>query len=154
MTNTEIAPALAPVETPEGPFVGEPAPPMLETPAPAPEAQPPVPEAPAPVPDPPAAIPETTTTTEPSEDKGAPLVGIDVASSVDPKYVCKSGCKDSQDAEAVLNLRVNLEKQLDERLVQLYDKEVSVDIAKGRSGLLGNVLGLLGGLLVDAKANV
>jgi hypothetical protein len=124
---------------------------MPETSAPAPEVQPPVPEAPAPIPETPTSIPETTTTTEPSEDKGAPLIGIDIASSVDPKYVCKSGCKDSRDTEAVLNLRVNLEKQLGERLVQLRDKEVSVDIAKGRSGLLGNVLGLLGSLLVDAN---
>ncbi|KAF9366025.1 hypothetical protein BGX34_006735 [Mortierella sp. NVP85] len=142
MTNNEIAPA----ETPEGPFVGESVPPMPQTPAPVPEAPAPIPETPAPVKEAPSPIPETTTTTESSEDKGAPC-------SVDPKYVCKSGCKDTQ-AEAVLNLRINLEKQLGERLEQLRDKKVCADIAKGRSGLLGNVLGLLDSLLVDANVNV
>jgi hypothetical protein len=152
MTNTEIAPTPAPDNVPEGPFVGESLPPKPEAPAPVPETPAPVPETPAPVPETPAPVPEATTK-QPAKNNGGLQIGIDVASDVDSKFVCKSGCKDTKDAESVLNLRVNIEKELGPRLDQFYDKEMSTDCTEKRSELLGNVLSLLG-VNVNAVVNV
>ncbi|KAG0246870.1 hypothetical protein BGX31_006934 [Mortierella sp. GBA43] len=136
ITNTEIAPTPAPDNVPEGPFVGESLPPKPETPAPVPENPAPVPEA---------------TTKQPAKNNGGLQIGIDIASDVDSKFVCKSGCKGTKDAESVLNLRVNIEKGLRPRLDQFYDKEMPTDCTEKRGELLGNVLSLLG---VDVNAIV
>ncbi|KAF9118681.1 hypothetical protein BGW39_000959, partial [Mortierella sp. 14UC] len=90
MTNTEIAPA-------------------SETPAPIPETPAPAQETPAPVPETPTPVLENTNNTN---NNSGLKVGIDVAANVDPKFVCKSGRNDAQDAKNVLSLRINLENEL------------------------------------------
>ncbi|KAG0295716.1 hypothetical protein BGZ98_001267, partial [Dissophora globulifera] len=151
MTNTEIAPAPAPA--PEAPA------PVPETPAPAPAAPAPVPETPASAPETPAPVPETpapvpeTLAPAPESTKGGLQIGIDVTGNVDTKFVCKSGCKDSNDANTVLNLRVNLEKEFQPRLDHFYNTEVPSDCTEKRSELLGGLLSSLAGLQIDAKAN-
>ncbi|KAF9435338.1 hypothetical protein BGZ76_006489 [Entomortierella beljakovae] len=130
MTNTEIAPA------PAAPPAPEPAP-VEAIPEPAPvEAIPePAPvEAPAPVPAP----------------ASGPQPGIDVAASVDSKYVCRSGCRDSADANSVLSLRVNLENEFKPRLNQFYVQEVPKECEEKRESLLGGVLKLVAELKVNA----
>ncbi|KAF9103315.1 hypothetical protein BGX29_003493 [Mortierella sp. GBA35] len=129
MTNTEITPA-------------------SETPALVPET-----------PTTPERVEETTPkTTEPSTENnsksGGLRVGIDVAAKVDPKFVCKSGCSDSQDAKDVLSLRINLENQLKPRLNHFYTKEVPTACNDKRASLLDGVLNLLSGLRIGAKADV
>ncbi|KAF9307893.1 hypothetical protein BG003_011917 [Podila horticola] len=156
MTNTEIAPAPpAPVVAPETPAqapeaaasVPETPAPVSETPAPAPAAPAPAPvEAPAPVT--PVAAPPT------SESNNGLQIGIDVAANVDPKFVCKSGCKDSNDAKTVLNLRVNLEKELAPRLEHFYAEEVPTACTEKRASLLGGLLNLLSNTKLSVQANV
>ncbi|KAG0304076.1 hypothetical protein BGZ98_005953 [Dissophora globulifera] len=123
MTNTEIASA----------------------PAPAPEAPTPVPETQAPAPETPASVPKST--------PGGLQVGIDITGNVDPKFVCKSGCKDSKDANTVLSLRVNLEKEFQPRLDHFYNTEVPTDFTEKRSELLGGLLHSLDGLKIDAMVD-
>ncbi|KAG0300114.1 hypothetical protein BGZ98_009436 [Dissophora globulifera] len=135
MTNTEIAPA--------------PAPAPAEQPAPAPE---PVAE-PAPVPAPaeqPAPAPAPAEVPAPAPATAQP--GIDVAANVDSKFVCKSGCKDSNDAKTVLTLRVNLENEFSPRLDHFYGEEVPAACEEKRESLLGGVLQLVAHLNVDADA--
>ncbi|KAF9149012.1 hypothetical protein BG015_009215 [Linnemannia schmuckeri] len=144
--------------------------PIPETPAPAPETPAPVPEALAPIPETsgctpeaPALVPETPTfapeTSAPVSETLAPVSeninnndvneltpGIDVAANVDPKYVCKSGCNDSQDAKNVLGLRVNLEKELKSRLDYFFAEEVPTACEEKSTSLLDGVLHLLSGL--------
>ncbi|KAF9420291.1 hypothetical protein BGZ94_009170 [Podila epigama] len=70
--------------------------------------------------------------------------GIHVAApSVDPKYVCKSGCQNSKEAKLVLNLRVTLENELTPRLETFYNKEVPTACTDKRVTLLDRVLSLL-----------
>ncbi|KAF9548251.1 hypothetical protein EC957_007020 [Mortierella hygrophila] len=148
MTNTEIAPApetSAPV--PETPA------PAPETPAPTPEASAPVPETSAPVPETPAPVPETPAPIPENTDNGL-KIGINVAANVDPKFVCKSGCNDAQDAKNVLSLRVNLENQFKPRLDHFYTEEVPTACEEKRTNLLDGVLNLLSGLRVNVKADV
>ncbi|KFH64851.1 hypothetical protein MVEG_09580 [Podila verticillata NRRL 6337] len=173
MTNTEIAPAPAPVEldTPApappapAPATEAPAPvpetpaPAAETPAPASEALAPTPEVPAPasVETPaPAALAESAPqpTHENNNNNGELRVGIDVASNVDPKFVCKDGCKDSNDANTILNLRVTLEKELTPRLEHFYAEEVPTACTEKRASLLGGLLNLLSNARLSVQANV
>ncbi|KAF9346786.1 hypothetical protein BGX26_001705, partial [Mortierella sp. AD094] len=79
--------------------------------------------------------------------------GIDVAASVDSKFVCKSGCKDSNDAKTVLSLRVNLEREFEPRLDHFYVQEVPRECEEKRGSLLGGVLKLVADLNVNANAN-
>ncbi|KAG0053714.1 hypothetical protein BGZ83_000523 [Gryganskiella cystojenkinii] len=130
MTNTDLAPA------PAGPA------PAAPVPAPAAVPETPAP-APAEVPAPPAPAPAET----------EPQAGIDVKASVDPKFVCKSGCKDSADAHTVLTLRVNLENEFQPRLTHFYQQEVPTACTENRSSLLGGVLSLIADLNVKANAN-
>ncbi|KAK3842929.1 MAG: hypothetical protein J3R72DRAFT_442017 [Linnemannia gamsii] len=150
MTNTGIAPAPeTPAPAPETPApIPETPVPIQETPDSAPEAPAPVPEAPTPVTEAPA--PENTS----NNDFNALKVGIDVAANVDPKFVCKSGCNDSQDAKNVLSLRVNLENELKPRLDHFYNQEIPTAYEEKRPSLLDDVLNLLSGLRIDAQANV
>jgi len=166
MTNTEIVPAPAApalAETP-APVAAEPAPETPaadapETPAPAPETPAPAPETPAPAPETPAPVPETPAPApvdaapEAPEDNGA-QVGIDVAASVDNKFVCKTGCKDSEDAHTVLSLRVNLENEFKPRLDHFYDQEVPTACTEQRKSLLDGVLNILSNLRIDINADV
>ncbi|KAK3838353.1 MAG: hypothetical protein JOS17DRAFT_770719 [Linnemannia elongata] len=147
MTNTEIAPAPAtPAPVPETPAPIPETSPTPETPAPTPEAQAPVLETPAPALETLVPVPENT-------DNGV-KVGIDVAANVDLKFVCKSGCNDSQDAKNVLSLRVKLENELKPRLDHFYAEEVPTACEEKSSSLLDGVLNLLSGLRVNAKADV
>ncbi|KAF9103750.1 hypothetical protein BGX27_010391 [Mortierella sp. AM989] len=82
-------------------------------------------------------------------DCDGPKAGIDVAASVDSKFVCKSGCKDSDDANTVLSLRINLENEFKPH-VDDFDKEVPKDCEEKRGSLLGNVLSLVAKLNVNA----
>ncbi|KAG0271168.1 hypothetical protein BGZ95_001060 [Linnemannia exigua] len=143
MTNTEIAPA--PPAAPEA--APAPAPAPVEAPAPAPA---PV-EAPAPAPATPAAAEPCTSCTSTT---GGAQAGIDVAASVDSKFVCKTGCKDSNDAKNVLTLRVNLESELTPRLDHFYQQEVPTACTENRETLLGGVLNLIANLNVNAQAEV
>ncbi|KAF9319973.1 hypothetical protein BG003_007658 [Podila horticola] len=146
MTNTQIAPAPAPA--PEAAPAPAPAP-EVAAPAPAPEAAPaPAPApvaAPAPAPAPEAAPAPVTAAPAP----GSKQAGIDVAADVDSKYVCKSGCKDTQDAKNVLSLRVTLENQFEPRLDHFYNQEVPTDCTQQRNSLLGGVLELVAKIHVD-----
>ncbi|KAG0212751.1 hypothetical protein BGX33_003393 [Mortierella sp. NVP41] len=152
MTSTEIvpapaeAPALVPVEAPAPPA---PAPVEAPAPAPAPVEAPPAPvEAPAPAPAP-VAAPCTSCT------NGSNVhTGIDVAASVDSKFVCKTGCKDSNDAKNVLTPRVNLENESTPRLDYFYQQEVPTACTENRQTLLGGVLSLIENLNVQAQADV
>ncbi|KAG9072695.1 hypothetical protein KI688_000469 [Linnemannia hyalina] len=155
MTNTEIALAPeTPAPTPETPApVPETPAPVPETPAPTPEAPITVPETPAPAPETPAPVPETPAPVPENTDSGL-KVGIDVAANVDPKFVCKSGCNDSQDAKNVLSLRVNLENELKPRLDYFYAEEVPTACEEKSNTLLDGVLNLLSGLRVNVKADV
>ncbi|KAG0312575.1 hypothetical protein BGZ97_011069 [Linnemannia gamsii] len=173
MTNTEIAPAPespaptpeSPASTPESPASTTEAPasapetpapapaspaPVTETPAPVSESTAPVPETPAPAPETPAPVPANTD----ENNNGGLKVGIDVAANVDPKFVCKSGCHDSQDAKNVLSLRVNLENEFKPRLDHFYAEEVPSAYEEKRRTLLDGVLNLLSGLRVNVKADV
>ncbi|KAG0008245.1 hypothetical protein BGZ82_004790, partial [Podila clonocystis] len=146
-----------PAPAPETPAPAPQAPsPITETPAPAPETPEPSPEAPAPVPvELPAPAAPVDVPPTPESNHG-PQAGIDVASNVDPKFVCKSGCKDSNDAMLVLNLRVTLEKELSPRLEHFYAEEVPTACTEKRASLLGGLLNLLSlNVLanVDAKTN-
>ncbi|KAG0237337.1 hypothetical protein BGW42_001257 [Actinomortierella wolfii] len=88
---------------------------------------------------------------QPSEESKPDLkAGIDVAADVDSKYVCKSGCVDSEDAKHVLALRVNLEGVLAPRIDHFVQKEIPSDCNEKRNGLLDAVLNLLDGLKVNA----
>ncbi|KAG0355715.1 hypothetical protein BG005_005364 [Podila minutissima] len=166
MTNTEIAPAPpVPVAAPEAPApapeaaapVSATSAPASEAPAPASEAPAPAPETPAPAPQAPAPVLEIPATT-PVPWLPWPhhrlRVGIDVAASVDPKFVCKSGCKDSNHAETVLNLRVTLEKELAPRLEHFYVEEVPTACTEKRASLLGGILNLLSNVKLSVQANV
>ncbi|KAF9124494.1 hypothetical protein BGX30_000917 [Mortierella sp. GBA39] len=133
MTNTEIVPA--PAEAPA------PAPAPAEAPAPAPAPA----EVPAPAPAPAEA---------PSPAPAGAQAGIDVAASVDSKFVCKTGCRDSNDAKNVLTLRVNLESELTPRLDHFYQQEVPTACTENRETLLGGVLNLIANLNVNAQADV
>lgn len=139
MTNTQIAPAPAPASAPE------PAPaPAPAAPASAPEvAAPPAPEA-APVTAAPAPAPACT-----DASCGSKKAGIDIAADVDAKYVCKNGCKDTQDAKNVLSLRVTLENEFEPRLDHFYNQEVPTDCTEKRNSLLGGVLELVANIHVD-----
>ncbi|KAF9912890.1 hypothetical protein EC991_007502 [Linnemannia zychae] len=140
-------PAPAP-ETP-APVPETPAP-APETPAPAPETPAPVPETPSPTPEAPAPVPENTNT----DGNNGLKIGIDVAANVDPKFVCKSGCNDSQDANNVLSLRVNIENELKPRLDHFYNQEVPAAYEEKRPSLVDGVLNLLSGLRIKAEVNV
>ncbi|KAF9324518.1 hypothetical protein BG006_000451 [Podila minutissima] len=165
MTNTEIAPAPpVPLAAPEAPAPApEAAAPAPETPAPAPETPAPAPQAPAPVLEIPATAPvpveapapvaPVATSSTPKSNNGL-RVGIDVAASVDPKFVCKSGCKDSNHAKTVLNLRVTLEKELAPRLEHFYVEEVPTACTEKRASLLGGLLNLLSNVKLSIQANV
>ncbi|KAF9302657.1 hypothetical protein BGZ74_005034 [Mortierella antarctica] len=159
MTNTQIAPAPAPEAAP----APAPAPateaapasaPEVAAPAPAPAAPAPVPTAPTPAPAVAATAPEVATPapapaacTETS--CGSKQAGIDVAADVDAKYVCKSGCKDTQDAKNVLSLRVTLENEFEPRLDHFYNQEVPTDCTKQRNSLLDGVLELVAKIHID-----
>ena len=152
MTNTEIVPAPAapaPAETP-APTAVESAP---ETPAVAPETPAPDVSAPAPT-----VVEVPATASEPSEEspkeENGLQAGIDVAASVDNKFVCKTGCKDSEDAHTVLSLRVNLENEFKPRLDHFYDQEVPTAYTERRKSLLDGVLDILSHLRVDVNADV
>ncbi|KAF9571006.1 hypothetical protein EC968_001091 [Mortierella alpina] len=137
-----VAPAApAAPETPAATVPETPAATVPETPAPAavPETPAPAPEAPAPAPAPEAPAPAP-----------AAQPGIDVAASVDPKYVCKSGCTDSQDAKKVLSIRVDIQKALGDRFDTFYVQEVPAACTEQRSSLLGNVLSVVATLNVNA----
>ncbi|CAO3563138.1 unnamed protein product [Mortierella alpina] len=129
MTETVIAPA------PPGPVLpAAPAPAAPETPAAA------VPETPAPAP------------AAPATPAPAPAVqpGIDVPTTTDPKYVCKSGCTDSQDATHVLTIRVNMEKELKSQLSDVSAQQVPKACEEQRSSFLGNILNVVATLNVNA----
>ncbi|KAG0081262.1 hypothetical protein BGZ93_002747 [Podila epicladia] len=150
------APA-APVSAPEtlapAPAVPAPAP---EAPAPAPQAPAPALETPAPAYIPvnaPAPVAPVVTSPTPKSNNEL-RVGIDVAASVDPKFVCKSGCKDSNDARAVLNLRVTLEKELAPRLEHFYAEEVPTAFTENRASLLSGLLNLLSNVKLSVLATV
>ncbi|KAF9081059.1 hypothetical protein BGX23_001348, partial [Mortierella sp. AD031] len=80
--------------------------------------------------------------------------GIDVAANVDPKYVCKTGCSDSQDVKDVLSLRVNLENELKPRLDHFYAEEVPTAYNEKSATLMDGVMNLLSGLRINANADV
>ncbi|KAF9335033.1 hypothetical protein BG006_001022 [Podila minutissima] len=148
MTNTQIAPAPAPEAAPAPAPATEAAPvsaPEVAAPAPAPEVAAPAPApevaAPAPAPEVAAPAPAPAACTETS--CGSKQAGIDVAADVDAKYVCKSGCKDTQDAKNVLSLRVTLENEFEPRLDHFYNQEVPTDCTKQRNSLLDGVLELV-----------
>ncbi|GJJ72804.1 hypothetical protein EMPS_05162 [Entomortierella parvispora] len=136
MTNTDLVPAPEPAAPP-------PPAPVVAEPAPAPA------DAPVPVP---APVPAAQSCTECADPSGA-QAGIDVAASVDSKFVCKTGCKDSNDAHTVLTLRVNLENEFQPRLAHFYNQEVPTACTEKRSTLLGGVLNLIANLNVEANAN-
>ncbi|KAG0358034.1 hypothetical protein BC939DRAFT_519785 [Gamsiella multidivaricata] len=129
MTNTEITPAPAPSHAEESATAQEPAP--AQAPA----------HAPKPVP---AAAQPCTECTGASSSNTQP--GIDVAGNVDSKFVCKTGCKDSNDAKTVLSLRVDLERQFRPRLDRFYVHEVPTACEEERGLLLGGVLKLVADL--------
>ncbi|KAG0255349.1 hypothetical protein BG011_005182 [Mortierella polycephala] len=85
----------------------------------------------------------------PASDKGGLQAGIDVATNIDPKFVCKTGCKDANDAETVLSIRVNLENAFAPRLDHFYQQEVPTACTEERQALLDGVLNLL--LNLNAK---
>lgn len=166
MTNTEIAPAPAAV-APEAPAPApETAAPVQQAPAPAPapEVTAPTPEVPAPAsveapaPAAPAEFTEFAESapqpTHENNNNDGLRVGIDVAANVDPKFVCSSGCKDSNDAKTVLNLRVALEKELTPRLEHFYAEEVPTACTEKRASLLGGLLNLLSNVGLSVQANV
>lgn len=162
MTNTEIAPAPAPVTlAPPAPAPAAAAP-VPETPAsvqqaPTPVAETPAPEAPAPAPvegSAPFADESAPQLTNENSNNGGLRVGIDVAADVDPKFVCKSGCSDSNDAKTILNLRVALEKELTPRLEHFYVEEVPTACTEKRASLLGGLLQLLSNTKLSVQANV
>ncbi|KAF9119688.1 hypothetical protein BGW39_000115 [Mortierella sp. 14UC] len=135
MTNTEVAPAPAPAPAP------------VDAPAPAPS---PI-EAPAPAPATPAAAePYTSCTSTTGGVQAAPTP----SASADSKFVCKIGCKDSNDAKDVLTLRVNLESELTPRLDHFYQQVVPTACTENRETLLGGVLNLIANLNVSAQAEV
>ncbi|KAG0288415.1 hypothetical protein BGZ96_007824 [Linnemannia gamsii] len=173
MTNTEIAPAPempgavsetpasvpeTPGPTPEAPNpVPEVTNPALEAPAAAPENAASIPKTRAPLPETPALSPDTlipVPENTKNNDVNGLKVGIDVAANIDPKFVCKSGCSDSQDARNVLSLRVNLENELKPRLDHFYSEEVPSAYDEKSISLLDGVLSLLSGLRVNVKADV
>ncbi|KAF9430126.1 hypothetical protein BGZ94_008232 [Podila epigama] len=89
----------------------------------------------------------TNTNDNSNNDNGAVgQEGIDVPSTVDPKYVCKTGCKDSKRAFTVLSLRVNLEREFQPRLDHFYKEEMPTACTDERSSLLGGLLNLLSSL--------
>ncbi|KAF9404679.1 hypothetical protein BGZ76_006851, partial [Entomortierella beljakovae] len=168
MTNTEIEPINAepinnepePEAAPETP---EPAPetteskpevvePVTEPEAvePEPEAEPIPEEAPAPVPEEALApVPEETPAPVPEsapESCSAGAGGINVCVKVNTNldsFICKSGCKDEKDAKAVLDLHINLKKELTPRLDKFYKNEVPTACEEKRESLVDSVLGLL-----------
>ncbi|KAF9968347.1 hypothetical protein BGZ70_004744 [Mortierella alpina] len=89
----------------------------------------------------PAALPDTPAPA-PAAPAPAPAVqpGINVATTADPKYVCKSGCTDSQDATHVLTIRVNMEKQFKSQLSDFSAREVPTACTEQRSSLLGTLV--------------
>ncbi|KAF9154540.1 hypothetical protein BG015_000684 [Linnemannia schmuckeri] len=155
MTNTGIAPApgtpapalesLATAPETLAPASEAPTP-VPETPAPAPEALAPVPETPARAPETPAPAPETPAPVPENTDNNGLKDGIDVAANVGPKFVCKSGCRDAQDAKNVLSLLENLENELKPLLDHFYAEEVPTACEERRPSLVGGVLNLLSGL--------
>ncbi|KAF9409947.1 hypothetical protein BGZ94_001814 [Podila epigama] len=128
MTNTEIVPAPVAAESVPAPAPAPVAPAASET---VPEA------APAPAPVTPEAAP-------------APAPGIDVPSEIDSKFVCKVGCRDTNQAKNVLHLRVTLQNEFEPRLNHFYKEEVPSDCTEKRSSLLGGVLALVANLNVNA----
>ncbi|KAF9352204.1 hypothetical protein BGX26_009927 [Mortierella sp. AD094] len=157
ITNTEIAPAEEPFnaesvepepEAAEEPAPEAPAPVPEEAPIPEPEATEPAPEAPAPIPEE-ASAPETPAPVPEAapegctKGKGGINICVNVDANVDPKFVCKSGCKDAKDAKVVLNLRVNLEKEFQPRLDKFYEQEIPTECEEKRTSLVDSVLDLL-----------
>jgi hypothetical protein len=134
ITNTEIAPAPANVYIPPQPKPVTVPEPVTPPPPPPPAAEP---------------APVAAESIPPSDSEA----GIDVPSSVDSKFVCKSGCKDSQDAKIVLGLRVNLENEFKPRLDQFYDQEVPTACTEKREALLGGFLKVVANLNVNANVN-
>ncbi|KAF8942056.1 hypothetical protein BGZ46_006838, partial [Entomortierella lignicola] len=128
MTGTQIAPAEDPlndgsVETePEAPEVLEDTPEFPED-TPAPDTDP-VPKAPAP----------KKKTSRCSASKS----GINTCGT--KRYVCKSGCNNDQDAKVVLDLRANLENELQPRLSLFFNQEIPTACADKSPTLLDNVL--------------
>ncbi|GJJ70853.1 hypothetical protein EMPS_03203 [Entomortierella parvispora] len=125
--------------------------PEPETPAPAPETPAPVPESPAPAPE---ASPIAVAAAPEAPKDDSVQAGIDVAASVDSKFVCKTGCKDSEDAHTVLSLRVNLENEFKPRLDHFYDQEVPTACTEQRKSLLDGVLNALSSLHINVNADV
>ncbi|KAG0198273.1 hypothetical protein BGX28_008273 [Mortierella sp. GBA30] len=133
----------APAAVPEAPVAPVPVP-EAPAPAPAPEAPVSAPETPAPAPEVPAPAPQA-----PMPDPSTVQPGIDYAASIDPKFVCKSGCKDSNDARTVLSLRVDLNNQFEHRL-SANEQEVAAACAQNRDTLLSGLLNLVANMNVQA----
>ncbi|KAF9115361.1 hypothetical protein BGX27_008130 [Mortierella sp. AM989] len=133
MTNTEIAPA-------EEPFSAESVgsePETTEEPepeAPAPISEETAPETPAPVLE---AVPSGCT-----KDSSGINICVNINANIG-KLVCKSGCKDANDAKAVLDLYVNLEKEFKPRLEHFYDKDIPTACEEERRSVVDSVLNLL-----------
>ncbi|KAF9115352.1 hypothetical protein BGX27_008121 [Mortierella sp. AM989] len=137
MTNTEIVPA-------EEPFSAESV--GSEPEAPAPISEEPEPEAPA-------LIPEETAPETPApvleavpsgctKDSSGINICVDINANIG-KLVCKSGCKDANDAKIVLDLYINLEKEFKPRLEHFYDKDIPTATEEKRPSLITSVLNLL-----------
>ncbi|KAF9969213.1 hypothetical protein BGZ73_008551, partial [Actinomortierella ambigua] len=100
--------------------------------------------------------PASASGSQPCEDVNGSSVlkpGIDIAASVDSKYVCAKGCTDTEDATNVLTLRVSLEKALAPRIDHVVQQEIPTDCNEKRDGLLDNIVDLLKGLKVEAQNN-
>ncbi|KAF9560458.1 hypothetical protein EC968_006199 [Mortierella alpina] len=108
---------------------------------PIPETAAPVPESPAPT-SAPAPVPETA----------IPAAGNDVAAGIGLKFMCISGCGDAEDANTVLALRDDLERQLTPRFQYLANKEIPAACSQSRSSLWDSIRKLLDSL--DIKVNV
>ncbi|KAF9198670.1 hypothetical protein BGZ49_000427 [Haplosporangium sp. Z 27] len=79
-------------------------------------------------------------------DCHVPKAGIDVPTSVDHKFVCRTGCEDSRQANMVLNFRANLENQWKPRVEEFYVERVPNKCEEKRESLLETVLNLVGNL--------
>ncbi|KAI1316510.1 hypothetical protein EDD11_009923 [Mortierella claussenii] len=76
-----------------------------------------------------------------------------VAGTAGSKFVCKSGCKDAEDAEHVLNLRAHLERNFSSRLGHFYGNEVPSEYRAQRPHLLSGVMKMLKDLKLDSKGH-
>ncbi|KAF9286050.1 hypothetical protein BGZ68_003285 [Mortierella alpina] len=79
-----------------------------------------------------------------------PQSDVDVAAIVGSRFVCSSGCKDIDDATTVLELREDLERQLEPRLQYLSSEEIPVACSESRSSLWDSVRNLLNNLSIEA----